>query len=422
MRVAEELSARHGVDVAYPTLTAFCRRHGIGVKPKQPAGRYHFEPGEEMQHDTSPHRVCVGGREVLVQCASLVLCYSRRLFVQVYPTFRRFHCMAFLTAGLRHFGGAADRCMVDNTSVVIASGTGKNAVPALELTAFAERFGFHFEAHEIGDANRSARVERNFGYIEGNFYPGRTFASFADVNEQAVVWCHKRDQILKTELQARPIELFAVEQSALEPLPLHIPEIYDLHERAVDVEGYVHLHRNSYSVPAELIGRRVEVRESVEHVRVFYKRRQMIQHDIESPGMRKRVTHPDHRGRARRKRGPAPTLPQEGPLRAAAPELGTLVDRLRKHHGGRVARPLRRLHRMFLDYPTEPLVAAVRQANAHDLYDIGRIERMVLRRIAGDIFRLPIGPTTEEEDGDARRHRAAARESQTQGHSGNHRA
>jgi hypothetical protein len=27
------------------------------------------------------------------------------------------------------------------------------------MAAFAERFGFHFQAHERGDANRSGRVE-----------------------------------------------------------------------------------------------------------------------------------------------------------------------------------------------------------------------------------------------------------------------
>jgi hypothetical protein len=44
VRVHEELLAQ-GVEISYPALTAFCRRHGIGTKPKTPAGRYHFEPG-----------------------------------------------------------------------------------------------------------------------------------------------------------------------------------------------------------------------------------------------------------------------------------------------------------------------------------------------------------------------------------------
>jgi hypothetical protein len=56
-------------------LTALCRRHGIGRMPAKPAGHYYFEPGEEMQHDTSPHQVVLGGRKRKVQTASAVLCY-----------------------------------------------------------------------------------------------------------------------------------------------------------------------------------------------------------------------------------------------------------------------------------------------------------------------------------------------------------
>ncbi len=54
-------------------------------------------------------------------------------------------------------------------------------IPAPEMAAFAERFGFVFRAHEKGDANRSARVERPFHFIEHNFLAGRTFADLADL-------------------------------------------------------------------------------------------------------------------------------------------------------------------------------------------------------------------------------------------------
>ena len=75
VRVHEELVAA-GAQLSYPALTAFCRRQGIGQERKLPVGEYHFTPGQEMQHDTSPHRVEIGGQLRLVQTASLVLCYS----------------------------------------------------------------------------------------------------------------------------------------------------------------------------------------------------------------------------------------------------------------------------------------------------------------------------------------------------------
>ena len=108
VRVHEELVAG-GAALSYQALTAFCRRHGIGQPPVAPAGRYEFSPGEEMQHDTSPHEVRLGGKKRTVQTASAVLCYSRMLFFQCYPTFQRFDCKVFLTDALRYFSGAPER-------------------------------------------------------------------------------------------------------------------------------------------------------------------------------------------------------------------------------------------------------------------------------------------------------------------------
>ena len=104
-----------------------------------------------------------------MQTASAVLCYSRMLFFQCYPNFRRFDCKVFLTDALRYMGGATARVMIDNTHVVVLRGSGRDMVPVPEMAAFGERFGFQFVAHAIGNANRSQRVERPFSFIEGNF-------------------------------------------------------------------------------------------------------------------------------------------------------------------------------------------------------------------------------------------------------------
>jgi hypothetical protein len=103
VRVHEDLVAS-GAVLSYQALTGFCRRQGIGQTPIKAAGQYHFEPGVEMQHDTSPHSVEVDGRKYNAQTASGVLCYSRMLFSQINPTFNRFDCKVFLTDALR--GGA----------------------------------------------------------------------------------------------------------------------------------------------------------------------------------------------------------------------------------------------------------------------------------------------------------------------------
>lgn len=398
VRVHEELAAR-GIGLSYSTLTGFCRRHGIGTKPKERAGTYHFSPGQEMQHDTSPHDVEIGGRIRRVQCASVVLCYSRMLFAMVFATFNRFLCKVFLTEAFRHFDGAAGVCMIDNTSVVIAHGTGKTAVPAPEMQAFEGRFSFKFKAHELGDANRSARVERPFNYIEKNFYAGRTFKDLKDLNQQLFDWCMRDHKRHRRHLQASPIELYQTERPCLNPLPAFVPDVYQLHQRTVDLEGYITLHTNRYSLPADFIGRRIEVRETKDKVKVFKGPRLVVEHERREEGARQRVTLPEHQhpGRRGKSAQKLPPIPEEHTLRAAGPEFAALLDLIKKKHRGRAINPTRTLHRMYLEYPTAILKQAIATAISYGLTDLGRIERMTLRNIAGDFFQLPL-PSEKHDD------------------------
>lgn len=391
VRIQEELLERHQVELPYSTLTGFCRRYGIGTDPKVPKGRYHFEPGEEMQHDTSPHDVVIGGREQRVQCASAVLCFSRMLYAQAYPTFNRFYCKVFLTEAFESFGGATEQVMIDNTHVIIAHGTGKDAVPAPEMAAFAERFDTAFVAHEVGDANRSARVEGPFNFIERNFYPGRTFEDLTDLNGQLRAWCEKKSHRFIRTIQARPIDLYQTDRLHLKALPAHIPEVYALHQRIVDLEGYVHLHTNAYSVAPSLIGRRLEVRETKDQVKLFDGPRRVAEHQRQLEGARERTTLPEHcpKGRTRPRSRRRPKLAEETRVRAAGRPFSDFLDLMSTKHG-RSVRRVRRLHRLYLEYPTVALVAALDEALTYGLTDLERIERMVLRRVAGDYFRLSV--------------------------------
>jgi transposase len=391
----QEMLADRGVGVAYTTLTAFCRRHEIGVEPKQRAGQYDFVPGEEMQHDTSPHQVVVGGIPRHLHCASLVLCFSRMKYIQLYRRWTRFHARAFLSEGIEFFGGAAAKGVADNSSVLVAHGTGRDAVFAPDVVALGERFGVKFVACRLNDPDRKGRVERPFQDVEGNFYPGRTFEDDADLNRQARVWCTEQSRIYRRRLKATWHELHAIERPALRPLPPFVPEVYEVHQRGVDVEGFVNLHTNRYSVPDELLGREVIVHETLQRVRILYRHRIAVDHERAPEGAGEVVWHPNHtrEGRFKRARRAAP-LPEEGVLRAAG--LGGLVDVLRREHGGRAVQPVRRLYRLFRDYPDDAVKSAVATALEHGLHDVRRIERMVLQRIRSEFFRLP----TDEENED----------------------
>ena len=390
VRVHEDLTAE-GAALSYPALTAFCRKQGIGQAPVVAAGQYHFEPGEEMQHDTSPHEVQLAGKKRKVQTASGVLCYSRMLFFQCYPTFQRFDCKVFLTDTVRYFGGASERVMIDNTHVVVLRGTGREMVPVPEMTAFGERFGFRFVAHAIGNVNRSARVERPFWFIENNFLAGRTFTSWEDLNRQAREWCDKVNSTYKKHIRAVPRELFAVERLRLKPLPAWIPEVYRLHQRMVDVEGYVALHTNRYSVPITWLGRRVEVRETKDKIEIQLDARRLVTHLRIAEAEHQCVMLADQRPpRGQRDARPDPH-PEEKAIVTAAPESADYVAGLKQRSRKVVTLALRQLLRLVREYPREPLLGAVREAGRYGLYDLDRLERMILRRVVRDYFLLDDG-------------------------------
>jgi hypothetical protein len=308
------------------------------------------------------------------------------LFFQINPTFQRFDCKVFLTDALRYMGGAVERVMIDNTHVVVLRGTGREMIPVPEMEAFAERLGFRFVAHERGDANRSARVERPFSFIENNFLAGRTFATWENLNRQARQWCDRVNSTYKKHIRAVPRELFAIERMHLKPLPAWIPEVYRLHQRTVDVEGYVSVHSIRYSVPVSWIGRRVEVRETRDKIEIQLDARHIVVHEREVTPLQQRITLAGHRpprGAGVKRSDPHP---EEQAIVQAAPETAAYVTALKQKGRKAVTLALRQLLRLLREYPREPFLAAVREAARYGLYDLDRLERMILRRVARDYF------------------------------------
>ncbi|MBK7002194.1 MAG: DDE-type integrase/transposase/recombinase [Rhodoferax sp.] len=188
VRMAQILADEYKLHPPYSTLTRWVRQAELRQPPKR-SGEYHFEPGQEMQHDTSPHKMEVAGKSITAQCAGLTLAYSRRLFIWYYPRFTRFEAKDFLLRAAQFMDGTCPLCVIDNTSVILAGGAGPDAVFAPEMAAFARALGFKFMAHRVNDPDRKARIERPFAWVEDNFLPGRSFSSFDDLNAQALKWC-----------------------------------------------------------------------------------------------------------------------------------------------------------------------------------------------------------------------------------------
>lgn len=393
-----ELLAGDGLDASYSTLTRWVREAGLRAPPRR-AGEYDFAPGQEMQHDTSPHRVVfakagAAGNAVTAQCAGLVLAYSRRLFIQYYPRFTRFEAKTFLLEAARFMDGVCPVCIIDNTSVLLAAGSGADAIVAPEMLAFARTLGFRFHAHRVGHPDRKGRIERPFAYIENNFLAARDFEDFDDLNRQAVTWCRDVANCKpKRALGMSPEAAYVIEKPHLRPLPDVLPPVYELLERVVDLHGYVSVDTNRYSVPERFVGQAVAVYKLPAEVHIRRKdstiavhRRLIGQRDAKS-------TLADHHSiPARQSRG---TAAEEALLSGHHPSLDRYAAALRQRGNGWGRRALRRLIGMKRTYPGGPFIAAIEQALQYGMFDLGRLEALILKQVAGEFFAL------DAEDDDA---------------------
>lgn len=390
VRVQEELDGRFDINIPYQTLTWLVRKHEIRATNKKRSGEYHFEPGEEMQHDTSPHRVEINDRKVTAQCASLVLSYSRKLFIQYYPRFTRFECKVFLAKAFQFMDGACARCIIDNTSVILAGGSGPNAVMAPEMEYFGNIYGTEFAAHVIGHADRKAYVERNFSYAENNFLAGRNFAGWHDLNQQAEHWCiHIANKKTKRSLgRMSPDAAYIIEKPSIKPLPPYLPPVYQSEYRTVDVQGYVHLDTNRYSVPELLVGEQLEVQKHWDKVLIYNKQAKVAEHDRLIDKRDTRVKDPGHHPPLTRREILKGLCREEKLLAGNDAALDQYIAELKKRSRGRGIAQLRRLLNLQRNYPQKPFLDAVGQALKYGLYDLARLEKIILDKIAGDFFDL----------------------------------
>jgi hypothetical protein len=95
-----------------------------------------------------------------------------------------------------------------------------------------------------------------------------------------------------------------------------------------------------------------------------------------------------HHPRLERRRPPAGPSPQEQALSGRDPHLDAYVVALKKRAPGRGVAKLRRLLELKRTYPAEPFLAAIEQALQYGLFDLNRLERLILERVAGDFFDL----------------------------------
>jgi len=385
-RVHERLTEEEGIRVGYSTLTRMIREGEIGHSAEKRCGQVPDRPGAEMQHDTSPYRIKIGGKEVRVVGSLLYFRYSKIKYLKFYRSFNRFKMKCFLHEALTFWGYAAQVCIIDNTNLARLRGSGKNAVMVPEMEQFARHYPFAFECHEIGHSNRKAGNERGFFTVMTNFFSGRSFESLEDLNASAFDWATRRmahRAVGKSGLI--PARAFEDEKPFLKKLPCFVPAPYLVHKRQTDQYGYVSFEGNFYFVPGSSLVE-VTIVQYSNKLTLYHKRKLLAEYDLPAEEVKNEQFWPQGQSKPQHqpKHRNHPTTHEEQKLRAVSAEISAYVDFALKGGGKPKHHFLRQLYSLQQKMAAPLFVKTIKRALAYRITDLATLERIAVLLMRGE--------------------------------------
>jgi len=280
--VVRRLLAEKEIDVPLRTLQ---RALAPRRKEKRAAAlatvRFETAPGEQMQVDFGEKLVRIAAALVRVYFFVAVLGYSRRIFVRASLSQRQDDWREGLAGAFRRFGGVTKRILIDRAGALVVGEdrpSGKAKVhPA--FAAFCEDWGVEVAACRPYRARTKGKTESGVGYVKGNAIAKIPFVSFAALEAYLERWMVEADDRIHGTTHERPCDRFQTERAALLPLPERPVCIRERRvQRRVATDCFVDVDTIRYSVPFQLVRRRVEVLVLEHDVMIFDGTKLVAQH------------------------------------------------------------------------------------------------------------------------------------------------
>lgn len=226
--------------------------------------------------------------------------------------------------------------------------------------------------------------------MENNFLTGRTFADWNDLNLQARQWCDtKANKKPKRSLgRIAPEQVYIMEKPHLEPLPPHLPPVYKSLQRIVDMSDYVTVDTNRYSVPEKFCGQHVEVLKGWDKITIYRKHQKVADHKRLIDKKDGKVILPGHHQPFCYKKNKGVACLEEKTLLGRSDTLDRYVTKIKKSSYGSGRRKLQKLLSLQRTYPADAFEKAVEKGLHYGMYDLSRLENLILSFVAGDFFNL----------------------------------
>lgn len=307
------------------------QERGRMLHPREAYLRLEFGPGEVAQVDWGEFGD-VFGDGIKIHCFAMVMAYSRMIYVEFtraekFEDFIRAHENAF-----RFFGGAPRECWYDNLASAVSDRMGGLIRFNPRFMAYMGHHGIRPHACNPARGNEKGRVENLIKYIRMNFWPGREFADFEDMNRQLIVWRNQTANAREHRGTRRVIRLLFESDEKPKLLPLN-PTTYDTDEifsRHVSSDFHLQYESNRYSVPWTLVGMTVTVRVNGRDLKVYYHEKFICSH-VRSYLKNQVFTHEGHRvGLLERKPGATRETWQLGFVKNLGPKMAEYVELVRQ--------------------------------------------------------------------------------------------
>jgi transposase len=250
------------------------------------------DPGDEAQVDYGYMGSWVdprSGRRRRVWAFSMVLSYSRHLFVYPVVVMDQQAWVDAHIAAFDFFGSCPRRIVLDNLRAGVLKPDVYDPKINRAYAELAEHYGVLVDPARVAHPKDKPRIESVQRYIRASYFAGREFVSVPAMVVDARRWCVEvAGKRTPRALEGRtPLEVFAADEAGvLLPLPSTPFELARWARPKVAPDAHAKVGRTLYSLPFRFIGTHVDARSTAATVQFFVNGELVKTHPFQERGRR----------------------------------------------------------------------------------------------------------------------------------------
>jgi transposase len=243
-------------------------RHLVAELKNKPAAKASipltFQPAQDAQVDFGESYADIAGQRVKLHGFEMRLNYSRKKFIQYFPSTNKEAFLEGHVQAFEFFAGVVERLSYDNLGAAVAGiGKGKDRILTQEFKALKGYYNFKTNFCQPGKegAHEKGGVESGIGFSRRNWMvPVPAFDSLAQLNNYILRKCLEDEQRQVDGEDQTIAQAWQKEHPLLLPLPARPFDPAVHHGSLVDNYCTVRLNDSHYSVPAKYVGKGLAIR------------------------------------------------------------------------------------------------------------------------------------------------------------------